>query len=338
MARRIPKDVATIIGGYVMEWTVLPWVLERAPPLIKPKYPYHMILHWHGNLIGEPDNLFGSGVTANGGILVSSWDPEVNDKYKYVPKEDDDVPELYDPDADPYDNEPDYYIWENPRSQDFVRGWTIDWVAIAANPADWALDLLEQLKFTVEGGYPWYNLCRNTNPRARALWAKAHSSQLDWGWLSANPNAIEFLTNTFKYRDPDSSCHISSNFILWNPAAEKFIETEYKVDISNSNICYNSDPWPAAKGVQDKISIKHALNFGYGRNIQSHAISRMREFTEWTPRMRGYLYTNPSQEVLAMIRDNPERFPLAPVIWSNPNIFELTIPPGLIDVITSIEF
>ncbi len=85
--------------------------------------------------------------------------------------------------------------------------------------------------------------------------------------------------------------------------------------------------------------MKDALDYGFGRNPQPWAIERMRNYTgEWTPRMLGYLCTNPNPEALAMMRDDPARFPLAPVIWSNPAIFELVVPPGLVDIIISISW
>lgn len=317
-----------------MEWTVSPWVLERAPPLTKWR-DGHKILHWHGELIGERNDETGEGITDAGGILIdTAWDSDVDGKFD--DSEDDEDGARMDDSIDPYDNNADHYLWENPMAEDFVRGLKIDWNALAANPADWALDLMEQYKIYPGHQYPWNNLCRNTNPRARALWEKAQPRDLDWGWLSSNPNAIDKIWAT--WRDPMyPGGLIDQCFILWNPAAEKLVTEEYKADITRADICYNSDPWPAMRKIQESFDMKYALFHGFGRNTQSWAIARMREYTEWTPRARGYLYTNPSPEVLEMIRDNPDRFPLAPVIWSNPGIFELTIPVGLVSIITSIE-
>ncbi len=323
MAQWMPRDVALIIGGYAMEWTVLPWVEERAPKISKTRDESNMILHWHGELVEESNRITGTGITDLNGMRTMMI---MHDDYApVVPAEGD---------ADPYDETADHYVWENPLCQDFVRGLTVDWIALAANPADWALDLMEQLKTSVPW-YPWKNLCRNTNPRVRALWERGKESDLDWIWLATNPNAIDKLRT--KCNEVFGYDAFIRWFILWNTGAENFIKIELKMDITkDANICYNSDPWPAARDAQDAIDIKTALQCGYGRNIQPHAIRRMQEFTEWTPRMRGYLYTNPSPLALAMIRDNPERFPLTPVIWSNPGIFELTIPKGLVEILLSL--
>ena len=334
MPKYIPKDVAHIIGQYLMEWSVLPWVLERAPPLIAQRHDSEMILHWHGELVGESNSECGQGITPTGSVLIDEpWDPDVDEKFDMLENN----IQNDDPDADPFQHTPDTYIWENPRAETFLRGLLIDWDGLAANPADWALDLLETYKIGNLELYPWNNLCRNTNPRARALWERGHESDLDWGWLSANPNAIDKIIA--KWRDPAFTGElIDQNFLLWNPAAQHFIENECRVDIKqNAHVCFNPDPWPEAKAAQDALPIKTALHFGYGRNPNEYAIARMREFNEWTPRVRGYLYTNSSPSVLAMIRDNPEKFPLAPIIWSNPGIFELAIPIGLVDLLTSIE-
>lgn len=337
-----PRVVAQLIGEYAMQWMVQPWILERAPPLTKHYNESNMILHWYGELNGEDDYLQGEGVTDNGGILLPDWNPNVDGKVDDAESSnsDDDLPEG----ADQYTYNSDQYLWENPRCEDFVRGLKIDWIAIAANPADWAVDLMEQLKMSISW-YPWPNLSRNTNPRVRALWKQMPmglKNPLDWGWLSANPNAMDLILE--KWRDPMYTGEVINQcFILWNPAAEKFLTEEYKVNIyTNANICYNPDPWPAARKAQEAISIKDALYFGFGRNPQPWAIERMRNYTKdggvWTPRMLGYLYTNPSMEALAMMRDDPARFPLAPVIWSNANIFELVVLPGLVDIIISIPW
>ena len=336
MARYFPKDIAQLIGEYAMQWMVQPWILERAPPLTKYRYSFDGILHWHGELKDEQNDFIGKGITDAGGFLIETpWNAEDDNAISDVESDDE-----HDPLADPYDRNSDHYLWENPRAEDFVRGLEVDWIAIAANPADWAVDLMEQLKISTSF-YPWPNLSRNTNPRIRALWKQMPAglkNPLDWGWLSANPNAMDLIWE--KWRDPMyAGGVIDQCFILWNPAAEKLLTEEYKIGFNNCNICYNPDPWPALRKAQEAYSMHDALDFGFGRNPQPWAIEQMRNYTGvWTPRMQGYLYTNPSLEALAMIRDDPEKFPLAPVIWSNANIFELVVPPGLVNIIISIPW
>jgi hypothetical protein len=336
MSRYFPQTIAQLIGEYAAQWMVQPWILQRAPPLTAYRDECNRMLHWHGELVGEDDNELGEGITDTGGKRTSEgWDSSDIKEEADIDDEEDDIRDDIGPDGDPYTFDADDYLWENPHAEDFVRGLEVDWNSLAANPADWALDLFEQLK-TNRIFYPWHNMYRNTNPRVLAIWSRWEAINpkcVDWFWLCTNPLGIDKIRATWR----DDSGDVDPSAILWNPAAQDFIEKEYKVDIANYNICYNQHPWPSAQREQEKIPIEKALYFGFGRNPNGWAIERMRNYEGvWTPRMLGYLCTNPNPEALAMMRDEPVRFPLRPVIWSNPNIFELVVPPGLVDIIISI--
>jgi hypothetical protein len=99
------------------------------------------------------------------------------------------------------------YIWTNPGAEKLVQGAKVYWDFLAANPADWALDLLEK-----EGHFEC--LFDNTNPRAakhftlthfnvyslcenHSEWAveilKQHKDRIIWSLVSANPFAMDLL-------------------------------------------------------------------------------------------------------------------------------------------------
>jgi len=312
MRGTFPKVIAQLIADYAAIYTVLPWVLERAPKLVAKR---------HGSSVRYSRD------EAEGG------DDDEKDLDEQI--------EYYGPYGEPSIYTPDHYLWKNPMAEDFVVGLKVDWLALATNPADWALDLLEKFKI-VDSTFPWTEIYQNTNPRVKWLWAKweeLNPEDVCWCDVSANPLGIEKLWTA--YRSGTFQPHRYSSFIHMNPAAEGFMKAT-GIALISTYVCANQYPWPAALAAQNSVPILEALRSDYGRNPHSDAIARIRDHIasggEWTFQSRDDFYTNPNPAALDIIRDNPDVFPLQPIIWSNPNIFQPTVPPGLVDTLVSIQF
>ncbi len=213
------------------------------------------------------------------------------------------------------------YFCRNPMAMDVIDESNISWRELCENPADWAVNLLMANLHMIED---WYFVAGNSNKRAfRMVEAMEFDdeflrrNEID-EMLSANPNAIGFLR-----AQPTIVDH---TYLMWNPAAEDLI-AEMKIPIFHGALAVNPADWAVdillQPGVIEDIDNKYSLSGNTNPRIVAYLLEHS-DLIDWdsfsgNPAAIEHLRANPR-----MVTEN---------IYSNPRIFELTIPDGLVELV-----
>lgn len=336
----LPRVIVNLIAEYVARCQIKPWILERAPRLRGKCRPSGVMrCRWEHMLESESGDACG-------------------DRY-YSSDYDEDIPEdeyyNFRPNGNPFDiivdgnriSSVDYnkciccsfsdpwlvsnvYLCANPRGEEYMRGRWIYWNGIGMNPADWAIDELEKIS-------PEYwqesSMCKNTNPRIIPMLKKLSIDELDLHWLTQNPIMVPWLRENPKL--------ISSvGDLLKNPAAESLLREMFGESVFfNAHIWSNPAPWAVAEIKKHTFLGPNTLGFMISENQDPWVIDHVTSITEpqyWTDQEREALYRNPNPRALNFVRDHPELFKLSPMIWSNPEIFDLVPDPNIVAALESI--
>lgn len=224
-------------------------------------------------------------------------------------------------------SEIDRAMSENPMAMDVIAYKYIHWDALCENPADWAVDLI----LANRGYINYYNLARNTNPRAFALVVEFVASQTDDAlirgeideMLSTNPLAIALLRSRPRL--------IDIVYLMWNPAAEELIR-DMNIPIDYCSLGSNSAPWAARllriHGIWDAEIERNAISRNENLSIFLRVVAKP-ERISW----HGF-----SANPLAIhhLRASPAK--VNATIYSNPAAIEPTISKNLVAFLMELQW
>jgi hypothetical protein len=211
------------------------------------------------------------------------------------------------------------YLSKNPMAMDVINLKNINWDNLCENPADWAVDILLANKDKIDD---FYYLAYNTNQRA-FQWIieernvdEMHTEIQEV--ISGNPIAIDYLKS---HKDI-----IRELFLMWNPNAKDLIE-DMKISINYHCLSSNHSDWAVdllfKPGIIESISGSQALSSNSNPRIVQYLILHP-ELIDWNefsenPTAIEHLHTSSKKVTVS--------------IYANPNIFEPTIPIGLVETL-----
>ncbi len=214
------------------------------------------------------------------------------------------------------------FLCSNSMAMDVIDLTNISWNEFCENPADWAVDILLINKNKIED---FYFVAYNTNKRAFQLILDENIEEMHSDIqeiISANPNAIEWL-RARKHL-------IYKPFIMWNPAAKDLI-MEIKIPICYDALVLNPADWAVDLLLHPGI-IEHIFNIkGLSSNTNHRIVTYLLEHSN----LIHWPYFSGNPTAIKHLRMNPQM--VTPEIYLNSQIFEPTIPIGLIKAISYIH-
>lgn len=343
-----PKSLAILIAEYIAPGQLKDWVRERAPRLRGKCLPTKG-MRYDIKLVNDSANSDQHIIDIYDINYDSSTDDHEPDEYVNYPNNSPyitvDGNQMLAAEygdciccsfSDP-SNISNVYLCANPRAETYMQGRWIFLNGISINPADWALDFLEKC---LSSQYCIKLMCSNTNPRIIPLLKKVPFDKLDRSEITANPIMISWLRENQELID--DICNL-----IRNPAAESLVREIVNLDtFNNANIWSNPAPWAIEEMKKHTLpgrvlpdGTKIPLDFLISENSNDWVVDYVTSITDpelWTDREREGLYRNPNPRALKFVHDHPELFKLTPMIWSNPEIFELVPDPKIVAALESI--
>jgi hypothetical protein len=203
----------------------------------------------------------------------------------------------------------------------------INWYHLCTNPADAAIDLLDQNPDRIS----IYPLARNTNPRAKLLfekyklkkcwsalcanpadyaldWIEANPEEIDWRGLSRNPSprALDILeTNRH---------HIFWDSVYINPSDRAISMLRIPISFDGGFVWMASNP--ADKAIDILFQYPEEIDwYRFSMNPSPRAIQYLRDHPDrinWDS-----IFANPSDEVVPLLREYIRKNELSPIQWQN---------------------
>lgn len=236
-----------------------------------------------------------------------------------------------------YDEYKKTLLSQNPMAEDVLIGQDPDYLGLANNPADWAMDLIESAP---AGAYESCYFVDNPNPRAIAIMNNDFDS-IDpdeyYGSILGNPSAIELI----KSRNLLEKVDLESKYMLYinpNELAFDLIKGCDQIKQHQNNVqalwCIAANP--AHWAVQLLIN-KDVREF-YGmlcRNSHPRVITFITKHTQ-DLKIGDWMMLSGNSGAMDILRMNPDKVTI--YIWTNPAIFELTPRPGVLDILTELSW
>jgi hypothetical protein len=211
------------------------------------------------------------------------------------------------------------YLCKNPMAMDVIDFDNVSWDELCQNDADWAVDFILENKHKIDD---FYYLAYNTNKRIFQWIIEQRSVDELHTYIqeiiSGNPIAIDYLKS---HKDV-----IHNEFLMWNPNAQDLIK-EMKLPIDYHCLSLNSADWAVDLLLKPSVIKKFSRFDG----ISSNSNPRIVNYLVLHPKLIDWELFSEIPTAIEYLKENSEK--VTSHIYANPNIFEPTVPIGLVEIL-----